>query len=146
MASEVANAVARVQDIVQTFTTVTFKSYPDFPVENADPFPMSIAYMSGGTFIASNASTTHLFPIIRVEFHFSRVNLKKVYQDIYNVAIEFSRRLAGDPTLNGTVTTIVSTDDQPLQFTARPFDWGTVVSEALIFEIPIKLLKAPITP
>jgi len=146
MADEIANAVARVQDIVQSMTTVTFKSYPDFPIENADPFPMSIAYMSSGTFVASNASTTHIFPVIRAEFHFSRVNLKRVYQDIYNVAIEFSRRMAGDPTLNATVITIVATNDQQLQFVARPFNWGTVTSEALIFEIPIKLMKAPIAP
>jgi len=145
MADEVANAVARVQDIVQAVTSVTFKSFPDYPIENADPFPMSVAYMSGGAFMATNATTTLLFPIIRAEFHFSRVNLKRVYQDIYNVAIEFSRRLAGDPTLNATVQTIVATGDQPLTFTTRPFNWGTVQSEALIFEIPIKLMKAPLT-
>lgn len=146
MSGEVANAVARVQDIVDAITSVTFKSFPDFPVEHADAFPMSIAYMSGGKFIATNYTTTHLFPVIRAEFHFSRVNLKKAYQDIYNVAVEFSTRLAGDPTLNGTVNTIVSTDDQPLEWVCRPFEWGAVKSEAMIFEIPIKLLETPIQP
>lgn len=146
MADEVTNAVVQVQAIVAALTSVTFKSRPTYPIENADPFPMSIVYMSGGNLIASNKSTAHIFPTIRAEFHFSRANLQDVYPTIYNVAIEFARRLAGNPTLTGTVDTIVATNDAQLPFEARPFDWGKVVSEALIFEIPLKLLKAPITP
>lgn len=145
MASEVANAIARIQDIVGALTTVTFKSYPDFPIENADPFPMAITYESAGDFFCVG-KTVYIFPVIRTEMHFSRVNLKNAYTNIYNVSIEFAERLAGDPTLNATVETIIMTDAQRVSFLSRPFDWGSVKSEALIFEIPIKLLKAPITP
>ncbi len=96
-------AIARLQDLVQECTTVTIKSAPDYPIENADPFPMSIAYISGVSAYAMNATTTPIFPVITLEIHFSRVNLKDVYTKLNAIALELPKRIAGDPTLNGTV-------------------------------------------
>lgn len=71
-------AIARLQDLVQECTTVAVKSAPDYPIENADPFPMSIAYISGVSSY-TNASTTFVFPVITLEIHFSRVNLRETH-------------------------------------------------------------------
>lgn len=144
MANSVDDAIARLQDIVQSSSDVTFKSYPDYPIENADPFPMSIAYVADGNFTFTNASIHHNFVQIRLELHFSRVNLKNTYQQINATVLELPRRLAADPTLNGTVETIVATRDNPIAYTVRPFEWGKVQSELLQFVIPVKLLKSPI--
>lgn len=143
MTNAIDNAIARIQDIVGALTSVNFKSYPDYPIENADPFPMSIAYIGGGEFRATNATIHHNFPIISVEFHFSRINLKQTYQQINLVVLEFPKRIAGDPTLNGAIDTVIMTQDQPITYIVRPFEWGKVTSQMLMFSIPIKTLQAP---
>lgn len=145
MPNAIDNAIARLQDLVQACTSVTIKSAPDYPIENADPFPMSVGYISEGTFVFTNASTNHQFPIISLEIHFSRVNIKNTYQNINAIALELPRRLAADPTLNGTVSSIVATRDQPISYTVSPFSWGSVSSEMLKFQIPVKTLQTPTT-
>lgn len=145
MANSIDDAIARIQYHVSSCVDVVFKSYPNYPIENADPFPMSVGYVSNGSFWFTNATIHHNMPIIRMEFHFSRVNLKQSYQQIDAVVLELPRRLAADPTLNGTVETINAGRDNPINYSSRPFDWGKVQSELLQLEIPIKLLKAPIT-
>jgi len=139
------NAIARLQDLVQACTTLTIKSAPDYPVENADPFPMSVAYLSSGYARFTNASTTHIFPTLSLEVHFSRVNIKNTYQNINAIALELPRRLAADPTLNGTVSTMIATNDQPITWEVSPFSWGAVQSEMLKFSIPFKTLQTPTT-
>ena len=143
MANAIDNAIARIQVLVDNLTSVTFKSTPDYPIENADPFPMSVVYLGGGQFSATNATVHHNFPTINVEFHFSRVNLKQTYQQINAVALEFPKRIVADPTLAGTVTTIVMSGEQPITYTVRPFEFGKVISQMMLFVIPIKTLQTP---
>lgn len=157
--SSIDDAVARIQDIALALSTltdvagnsITLANAADYPVENVPPFPCSIAYNSGGRFRLTNASLHHNFPTISVEFHFSRVNLKQAEKQKNQVAIEFPQRLAGDPTLNGTVTTIVGGADSDIEYTTNQFfPWGQppqLYSVMLKFDIPIKLLKTPtVTP
>lgn len=144
MANSIDDAIARLQFHVSVCADVVFKSYPNFPIENADPFPMAVGYVASGSFWFTNATIHHNVPVIRMEFHFSRVNIKQAYQQIDAVILELPRRLAYDPTLNGTVETIISSRDNPVEYNARPFDWGKVQSEMFQFDVPVKLLKAPI--
>lgn len=140
------NAIANLQNIVQLCSTdYPIKSAPDYPIENADPFPMSVAYIGSSRIRFTNASTTHIFPTIILEIHFSRVNIKDTYQAINNMTQELPRRLAADPTLGGTVSTIIATADQELESEVGPFDWGNVKSQMLKFTIPVKSLQNPIT-
>ena len=137
-------AITRLQDLIMECTTVTIKSAPDYPIENADPFPMSIAFVSGVSAYAMNATTTVVFPVITLEIHFSRVNLRDTYIKMNSIALELPKRIAGDPTLNGTVDTVIMTRDEPLEGTITPFDWGGVKSEMLKFQIRVKMLETPI--
>lgn len=139
------NAIARLQDLVQECTGVAIKSAPDYPIENADPFPMSAAYLSSGRARFTNASTVHVFPVITLEIHFSRVNIKNTYQNINAIALELPRRLAKDPTLNGNVSTILATPENELVWEVAPFNWGSIQSEMLKFSIPFKTLQTPTT-
>lgn len=144
MANAIDNAIARLQNLVDACTTVTFKSAPDYPVENIEPFPCSICYISGGTLTLANRTLHHNFPVLSLELHFSRVNLKQSYQQIDAIALELPKRLAGDPTLDGTIDTILATQDQPVTYEVRPFQWSDkVISQMLKFDIPIKTLQAP---
>ena len=138
-------AVSALQDLSLACTSVAIKSAPDYPIENADPFPFSVAYFSNGTFYAVNSDTLSFFPVMVIEFHFSRVNLKRAYQNINSIALEFARKLAGNPTLNSTVATIKMTQSEPIRFTVSPFKWGNIDSEMLKFEIPVKTLETPST-
>ena len=141
--SDLSDAVARIQDLAQSLTGITIKSAPDYPIENVDPLPMVISYVGSGNFHAVNATTLKNFPVIHTEFHFSRVNLKQMAQQMTAVAFEFPKLLAGDPTLNSKVTTIVMDVGSPVPYESRPFEWGSVVTQMMLFAIPVKLLQAP---
>lgn len=156
MTNSLDSAIARIQDIALaselSSTDRTLKSAPDYPVENEEPLPCCVSYLGGGEFNSANATMHRNFPAINVEFHFSRVNLKLAYQDINAIALSFPARLTGDPTLNGTVQTIVMSADQPIAYTVRPFVWrektttmSAFVTQMLMFTVPIKLLKTPQT-
>lgn len=139
------NAIARLQDIVQECTGVTIKSADDYPKEVADAFPYSIAYVGSGNARFTNSSTTHIFPTLILEIHFNRTNLKYAYQCINAIALEFPRRLAKDPTLNGTVSTVIATESSPLNWEVGPFEYNTIKSQVLKYEIPFKTLQTPTT-
>lgn len=153
--SSIDLAITRLQSIALALTTltdvagnsITLANAADYPVENVPPFPCAIAYNNGGSFRLTNATIHHNFPVIAVEFHFSRVNLKQAEMQKNAVAIEFPQRLAGDPTLNGTVITIVGGADSDIPYTVNQyFPWGqppNIYSVMLKFDIPIKLLKSP---
>ena len=149
MANAIDNAIARLQNIAAACTSVTFKSAKDYPVDNVEPFPCSVAYISGGSFVMTNATTHHNFPVLNLELHFSRTNLLQAYTQIDAIASELPKRLAGDPTLDGTITTIVATRDAPITYVVRPYQWSPagvtpiVTSQMLMFSIPIKTLQAP---
>lgn len=150
--SSIDDAIARIQAIALELTGVQIKSAPDYPIETLDPLPMVTSYVSNGTFYFVNSTTQKNFPTINVEFHFSRLNLKQSNQQVNSVAIEFPQRLAGDPTLDATVDTIVSTANQPINYVRRPFTWreqtatqSPLITDMLMFSIPVKLLKEPTT-
>lgn len=146
--SSIDDAVAVIQELALSLPTIQVKSAPDYPIENVDPLPMAISYLGSGEFMFTNATIHHNFPVIVTEFHVSRVNLKEAYRQTQSIAIEFPQLLAGNPTLDGTVQTIVATADSRIQYTIRPFVWREnppLVTQMIRFDIPVKLLKAPIT-
>jgi len=134
------NAIARIQDLVLACTTVDIKLAPDYPVEAATMLPISLAYFQTGTAQADTADQTRLLLSINVDVHFPRSDLKTTYQKINQFVVEFMRRVAGDPTLNSTIDTVVF----PISFTVNPLSWGQVETIAVQFVIPIKDLTTPI--
>lgn len=159
MPNAIDNAITRMQNIAQALSTltdvsggsVTIKSALDYPVENVEPFPCAICYVGGGQFMLTNASIHHNFPSLNVEFHFSRVNLRQAYLQIGQTVLEFPKRLAGDPTLDGSIDTILAGRDTPVTYTVRPYQWTPqgvtpiIMSQMLLFTIPIKTLQAPVS-
>lgn len=146
MTNAIDNAIARLQDLALACTTVTIKSAPDYPITNADPAPFSIAHLQSGLGVADNASTLRLITTANVDFYFSAANLKQAYQQMDALAMEYMQRLAGDPTLNNTVDTIIFTAEQQPTFENLGIGkWGTVDLNLLRFSVPFKTLKAPIT-
>jgi hypothetical protein len=76
-----------------------------------------------------------------VEFHFNRGIMRQAYKEIDAVAIAFMQRLAGDPTLNNTVDTI----QFPVTFEITPVEFDRLITQALIFSVPLKTLEDPVS-
>ena len=135
-------AIQRLQAIALECDDVTIKHAPDYPTEDAAVLPFSIAHLGSGTAQADNATTCRFLPIVFVDFHFSRVSIGNAYKQIDKVAIEYTRRLAGDPTLGGAVDTIVF----PISFQVLAAEWDRVSTQMLRFSVPLKTLENPIAP
>jgi hypothetical protein len=138
--SVVDNAIARLQDIVLSCTDTVIKSAPDYPIEDATSLPLAIAHITDGTGNADNASTAQLNLNLSVDVHFARVNIKDTYTRTNLIIPEFLRRLCGDPTLNGTVDTIIF----PVSVTVSPAQWDAITTHMVSFVVPIKTLETPI--
>jgi len=138
--SVVDSAIARLQDLVQACTTVTVRLAPDYPISDASMLPLSIAHLVEGSGQADTADQTRLLLTANVDVHFARQSLKDAYQKIDAIAVEYLQRLAGDPTLNGTVDTIIF----PVTFTVTPAQWDNVQTQMITFVIQFKELTTPL--
>ena len=137
--SVIDSAIARLQDLAQACTNI--QHAPDYPIEDATALPLVITHITGGDMTVLNASTVQLNPIISVDFHFARVNIKDAYQRIDTIIPEYLQRLGGDPTLNGTVDTI----QFPVPFVVQPAQWDNVITQMVSFTVQLKTLEVPIS-
>jgi hypothetical protein len=135
------NAIKRLQAIALACEDVKIKHAPDYPIDDAAVMPFSIAHLISGTSQADNASTCRFLPVVAVDFHFSRVSIGNAYKQIDLIAIEYARRLSGDPTLAGAVDTIVF----PVSFQVVAAEWDRVATQMLRFSVPLKTLETPRT-
>lgn len=139
--SVVDSAIARLQDIVQSCTDTVVKSAPDYPIEDATSLPLAITHITDGTGTKNEYTTVQLNCNLSVDVHFSRSNIKDAYTRIDKFIPEFLRRLGGDPTLNGTIDTIIF----PVAFAVSPAQWDAITTQMVSFTVPIKTLETPIT-
>lgn len=137
--SVIDSAIARLQDLAQACTNI--QNAPDYPIEDATALPLVITHITGGDMTVINASTVQLNPIVSVDFHFARVNIKDAYQRIDTIVPEYLQRLGGDPTLNGTVDTI----QFPVPFVVQPAQWDNVITQMVSFTVQLKTLEVPIS-
>lgn len=139
--SVIDNAIAKLQDHVLACTTVTVKQAPDYPVSDGSMLPIAIAHLVNGTGQADTADQTRLLLTANVDVHFNRDSMKIAYQKIDAIAVEYLQRLAGDPTLGGTIDTIVF----PVTFDVSPTQWDNVATQMISFTVQFKELTTPIT-
>ena len=132
--SIINTAIIKLQQHALALATEKIKGAPDRPVEDAAMLPLSIAHIMEGTGQADEATTARLLLTVGVDIHVSRSPMKLAYGQLDNIIPEYLRRLAGDPTLGGTVQTIVF----PVEFTVRPAQWDTVVTQMVSFRITLK--------
>lgn len=138
--SSVDNAVSRLQAIALSSTDLTIKAAPDKPISSAGALPLSIAHLASGEGDAI-ADWVEARVVVNVDIHFSRSSMKQAYTLIDAFAIEYLRRLAGDPSLNSTIDTIIF----PVTFTVTPTTWDSIETQMLRFSVPIKSKEAKIT-
>lgn len=134
-------AIARLQALSQALTSVAIKGAPNTPPDTVMGFPFSVAYFSEGSASPQNGGTVQFLPKVNVDFHFTRANLKTAYEQINAIGREYPQRLCGDPTLKGTVTTIVF----PVTWTVGAAEWDNTVTLCMSFSIGLKTLETPTT-
>jgi hypothetical protein len=139
--SIIDDAIVELQTHALALSTVTIRAAPSYPVEDPSVLPLAIAHIIEGSGQADEATTARLLLTVGVDFHFTRTTLKKSYTDIDSVIPEFLKRLAGDPTLDGNVDTIVF----PVTFNVAPADWGSIATQAVFFRVPLKFRETPTT-
>lgn len=135
------NAIQRLQTLALAITSEKIRGAPSYPVEDASVLPLSIAYWGSGSGQADEATTVRMLINAKVDFHVSTISLKSAYSQINNIIPEYIQRLAGDPTLNGTVDTIVF----PVTFEVNPAMWSKVTTLMASFTVPLKFRESPTT-
>lgn len=133
-ANNIDLSIARLQAIALACTSVSIKSAPTYPVDNAEPTPFSIAHVVSGEINSGDATYGLLFTDVSVDFFFSRNSLLQTYGYIDAIVKEYSARLIGDPTLAGNIPTI----SFPVPFTVEPKKWNDVPYIILAFQVRIK--------
>ena len=139
--SIIDNAVQRLQTIALAITSETVRGAPSYPVEDASVLPIAIAHIASGSGQADESTTARLLLTVNVDFHVSRVSMKSAYTQLNNIIPEFLQRLAGDPTLNGNVDSIVF----PVTFNVSAAQWDRVVTQMASFAVPLKFRETPTT-
>lgn len=133
--SEIDGAIQRIQEIVLSSSDTTIKAAPNYPIDDANILPLSIAYIASGQSTADDAGAMRMMLTLKVDIHFSRVSIVEAYKQISKFIPEFLKRLAGDPTLNGNVDTIV----YPVTFEVVPMQYNAIITQAVSISIPVKI-------
>ncbi len=131
------SAISRLQALAKACAGV--KSAPDYPIENANECPFSIAHFAAGEATAASGTSVRFNPTVNVDFLINRSSLKNAYKQIDALALEYAQRLCGDPRLGGAVETIVF----PVTFEVSATQWDNVPLQLLRFTVQLKTLEAP---
>lgn len=141
MTSIIDQAINAIQNLALEIQPVDIKAAPDYPTESAMILPLAITHITGGTGSADDATQARLLLNISCDIHLQRDNLAFCYQQVNSIIPDFLKRLAGDPTLDGTVQTI----NFPVTFSVQPADYNGIVTQMISFVIPLKFLETPTT-
>ena len=139
--SVIDDAITKLQAHALALTDTEINGAPDKPIESASVLPLAIAHISEGTGQADDVTTARLLLTVSVDIHVSRAIMKSAYTQINNIIPEYLKRLAGDPTLGGTVDTI----NFPVSFAVSPAVWDAVTTQMISFKVPLKFLETPTT-
>lgn len=134
--SVIDEAIQRIQDLVTSCTSVTIKTAPDYPPEDASVLPMSVTHIGGGTAIPVGGVGQFQINIF-CDVFLANVNLKDTYTKIDNLVPDFVLKLIGDPTLNGKVTTV----NYPISIASPTgINYNGVATMMVRFTIPCKFM------
>ena len=139
--SVIDDAITKLQAHALALTDTEINGAPDKPIESASVLPLAIAHISEGTSQADDVTANRMILTISVDIHVNRNIMKSAYTQINNIVPEYLNRLAGDPTLGGTVDNIVF----PVTFAVSPAVWDAVTTQMISIKVPIKIRTTPTT-
>jgi len=132
--SAIDDTITRLQQLALLSADVSIKSAPQTPPESASVLPLSAAWIAGGTVEAVAYGDVKMLLNIRVDIHVNLKTLKSAYTQINGIIPDFMKRLAGDPSLNGEVSTIVF----PVGCEVSAQQWNNVETLMAAFTVPVK--------
>ena len=132
MAGIIDNAITRLQQIALECAPV--KSAPQQPPESAAVLPVSVAHIVSGNGEVQSRGEVQMILNIGVDIHVNMQTLKSAYDQMNTIIPAYLKRLAGDPTLNSSVATIV----YPVTFEIVATQWNTTPTLMAGFTVPIK--------
>ena len=133
--SVIDDTITRLQQLALLSAEVSVKSAPQTPPESAAVLPLSVAWISGGIVEAVAYGDVKMILNIRVDIHVNLKTLKSAYTQINGIIPDFMRRLAGDPSLNGEVSTVVF----PVNVEVSPMKWNNQDTLMAAFTVPVKV-------
>lgn len=136
--SVIDNAILKLQ--AHALAIPDINAAPAHIVEDSMVMPMSLAYIASGEGSVDGRGTCRLILTVNVDIHFSRLSLTMAYQQMQSLIPTYLQRLAGDPTLGGTVDTIIF----PVTCMVMPYEWSQSVTEMVRFSVPLKFLETSI--
>lgn len=141
MRSVVDSAINAIQNMALEIQPVDIKAAPDYPTESAAILPLAITHITSGTGSADDATQARLLLNVNCDIHLQRDNIAMTYRQVNGIIPDFLKRLAGNPTLDGTVQTI----NFPVAVMVQPADYNGIVTQMVSFTIPLKFLETPTT-
>lgn len=133
-------AISRLQFHALACTGV--KAAPDNPPDNISVFPFAFAYPERGDLMAEAADQARDIHTVIVEFHVNRTLLNAAVNTAKGYIEEYAHKLVNDPTLNGTVSTILFGERQHITYEFGRLEWNTVQTIGVRFHVPIKVRTA----
>jgi len=132
-------AVSRVLAIGRQCTGVKIASSPP---DSLDVLPAVVAWPQSGSLSGMDATFSRGIHNIRCEMHVARDVLPTAIATLTGWAEQFPHLLAGDPTLDGAISTVVF----PVTYDLLFVEWGGTPTLALAWTVPVKILGAPVAP
>ena len=118
----------------------TIRSAPNYPVESASVLPLAVTYVGEGECQRDNSTDVRLLYTMVTEIHVDPTHLRSAFSQLNNIIVDFEKRLAGDPTLDGTVDTITF---PILHEEPSGALWNDNTTMMVRFKIPIKIKTTP---
>lgn len=145
-ATALDNAITRIQAIAKACTSVVIKAAPTYPTDNLGPLPMAITYLDSGDAYVPEITTVEIHPTVNVDFLIERPNSQLAYQQSDAIVTEFLQRMAGDPTLAGSIDTAIMSRDRPITWKVLGAqEWDKVMVHVVQFSITLKIRATPTT-
>ena len=133
MSQSIVGAVANIQAKALSLTGIL--AAPANPPEGSGVLPFSVCYPRSGELESGSAGWGNGLHTLVCELHFSRVNLPAAVATATPFIESFMAKLANDPTLGGTVSTVRNN----IRYTFGKLEWGTDENIGIQFEIDIKI-------
>lgn len=134
--SIIDSTITRLQQLALGLSSV--KSAPQTPPESAAVLPLAVAFIGSASAELQTAGVAKYLYNFQVDIHVSLSPLKSAYTQIDQIIPEYLAALAGDPTLNGQITTVV----YPVTCEVSPTSWNGINTLMASFTVPCKYMGA----
>lgn len=135
--STIQDAIAAIQDVAGGLTNM--KEAPDYAPDSINVFPFTVSYPERGRWggLGGKTAKTGIHTIVS-EIHVARPDLPSAIQSAIGFCETFPNALLADPTLAGTVQTIV--DEVTYEFMG--FEYAGIKTVGWQFRITVKQISA----